>query len=107
VRKPRRAEKLRLVQCSRSTLLKIVKQLIFGTTALVLTLISTIVLAAGKPNIVFIFADHLGYGELGSYGGGHALATRLSRLIHLIHLSNSRVGKAPSSIRLTSQRQPE
>ena len=23
-----------------------------------------------KPNIVFIFADNFGYGELGSYGGG-------------------------------------
>ena len=23
-----------------------------------------------KPNIVFIFADNLGYGEIGSYGGG-------------------------------------
>ena len=27
-------------------------------------------LGAGKPNIVFIFADNLGYGEIGSYGGG-------------------------------------
>jgi hypothetical protein len=107
VRKPTRGEKMKAGAVFASALLNIVKQLIFGTTALVLTLISTIVLAAGKPNIVFIFADHLGYGELGSYGGGHALATRLSRLIHLIHLSNSRVGKAPSSIRLTSRRQPE
>ena len=26
--------------------------------------------AQDKPNIVFIFADNLGYGELGAYGGG-------------------------------------
>lgn len=26
--------------------------------------------AAPKPNILFIFADNLGYGELGAYGGG-------------------------------------
>src|SRR5271169_6947316 len=26
--------------------------------------------AEDKPNIVFVFADNLGYGELGSYGGG-------------------------------------
>jgi arylsulfatase A-like enzyme len=39
-------------------------------TPLALTLIWTSVFAADKPNIVFIFADNLGYGELGSYGGG-------------------------------------
>ena len=39
--------------------------------------------AAGKPNIVFILADNLGYGELGCYGGGvlrGAATPRLDRL---------------------------
>ncbi|MGH7799517.1 MAG: arylsulfatase [Thermodesulfobacteriota bacterium] len=36
----------------------------------VLSLFATSVMAATKPNIVFIFADNLGYGEIGSYGGG-------------------------------------
>ena len=31
---------------------------------------STSVRAADKPNIVFILTDNLGYGEIGSYGGG-------------------------------------
>ena len=37
---------------------------------LVLALVSTPVFAQDKPNIVFIFADNLGYGEIGVYGGG-------------------------------------
>jgi arylsulfatase len=28
--------------------------------------------ADGNPNILFILADNLGYGEIGSYGGGVA-----------------------------------
>ena len=39
-------------------------------TALALALVTTRVIAADKPNIVLIVADNLGYGELGSYGGG-------------------------------------
>jgi arylsulfatase len=38
---------------------------------------------AGKPNIVFMLADNLGYGELGCYGGGilrGAATPRLDRL---------------------------
>ena len=31
---------------------------------------STPAQAADKPNIVFVLMDNLGYGELGSYGGG-------------------------------------
>src|SRR5881628_721100 len=37
---------------------------------LALAPVSTPVFAQDKPNIVFIFADNLGYGELGCYGGG-------------------------------------
>ena len=39
-------------------------------TALALMLAPTRVFAADKPNIILIFADNLGYGEIGSYGGG-------------------------------------
>ena len=37
---------------------------------LALALVSTPVFAQDKPNIVFIMADNLGYGEIGVYGGG-------------------------------------
>jgi arylsulfatase A-like enzyme len=33
-----------------------------------------------KPNIVFILADNVGYGDLGSYGGGGAPTPRLDQL---------------------------
>ena len=36
--------------------------------------------AASKPNIVFILADDLGYGDLGSFGQKHIRTPHLDRL---------------------------
>ena len=52
-------------------------------TALALSLALTGAFAADKPNIVFIFADNLGYGELGSYGGGITRGAPTPRLDEL------------------------
>ena len=38
------------------------------------------VLAAEKPNIVFILADDIGYGDLSCYGAKHAKTPNLDRL---------------------------
>jgi arylsulfatase len=41
---------------------------------------STAAQAADKPNIVFILTDNLGYGEIGSYGGGIARGAPTPRI---------------------------
>jgi arylsulfatase len=38
---------------------------------------------APKPNVVFILADNVGYGDLGSYGGGEVRGAPTPRLDEL------------------------
>src|SRR5262245_12743286 len=45
-----------------------------------LFLFATAALAAEKPNILFILADDVGYGDLACYGGTHAKTPNLDRL---------------------------
>ena len=40
----------------------------------------TLALASGKPNVVFILADDLGYGELGCYGQKKIRTPNIDRL---------------------------
>src|SRR5246127_2640735 len=53
--------------------MKIARDAWIGLLALLPTAMMTVVPAAAqqpKPNIVFILADNVGYGDLGPYGGG-------------------------------------
>jgi arylsulfatase len=49
-------------------------------SALLLLLLSGLVSAAGKPNIVVIMTDNQGFGDLGSYGGVRAETPRIDQL---------------------------
>ncbi len=54
-----------------------------GLAAAALMAAPSVRAAEGKPNILFILTDNLGYGELGVYGGGAtrgASTTRIDRL---------------------------
>jgi arylsulfatase len=62
----------------------------FGLVALTLFSLAPILLAqtsraagAAKPNVVFILADNVGYGDLGSYGGGELRGAPTPRLDQL------------------------
>jgi arylsulfatase A-like enzyme len=45
--------------------------------------VSTRALAAGKPNIVLVLMDNLGWGEVGAYGGGILRGAPTPRIDHL------------------------
>ena len=52
--------------------------------ALVLTVVATQAVAQqSRPNVVFILADNVGYGDLGSYGGGQLRGAPTPRLDQL------------------------
>ena len=54
-------------------------------TAIAALICAAVVAQAGdkKPNVVFILADNVGYGDLGSYGGGELRGTPTPRLDQL------------------------
>ena len=54
---------------------------LFGLALLAVSAVSAVsAQPAAKPNIVFILADDLGYGELGSYGQKKILTPQLDRM---------------------------
>jgi arylsulfatase len=67
-----------------------VKRKLFSHEVIHLTAIAALICAAvvaqagdKKPNVVFILADNVGYGDLGSYGGGELRGTPTPRLDQL------------------------
>jgi len=59
-------------------------RLICAFTALVIvTMVPARAQQALKPNVVFILADNVGYGDLGSYGGGELRGAPTPRLDQL------------------------
>src|SRR5262245_17897135 len=79
---------------------------------LAVALVATPVFAQDKPNIVFIMADNLGYGEIGVYGGGMLRGAPTPRIDSLasegMRLLNFNVEQActPSRSALMTGRHP-
>jgi arylsulfatase A-like enzyme len=67
--------------------MKVGKTLLMLSCSLVgATMLATLPAAAQqKPNVVFILADNVGYGDLGSYGGGELRGAPTPRLDELAH----------------------
>jgi arylsulfatase A len=53
---------------------------LFAASSLVAVLVATVSFAAERPNIVFILADDLGYGDLSCYGQTHFQTPNLDRM---------------------------
>jgi arylsulfatase A-like enzyme len=43
-----------------------------------------------KPNVVFILADNVGYGDLGPYGGGELRSAPFAQPLHHVQGHHSR-----------------
>ena len=64
----------------------------FASGATLLALMSSVTAFAqqsSKPNVVFILADNVGFGDLGSYGGGELRGAPTPRLDALAHVEKS------------------
>jgi len=42
-----------------------------------------------KPNVVFILADNVGYGDMGPYGGGELRSARIPSRWHILNLHSA------------------
>ena len=54
-----------------------------AVSAAILTALPAIAQTASKPNVVFILADNVGYGDLGPYGGGELRGAPTPRIDQL------------------------
>jgi len=54
-----------------------------------------------NPNVVFILADNVGYGDLGSYGGGELRGAATPRLDQLAREGLRLTHRAPSFVRFS------
>ena len=60
--------------------------LLLGCALVAATMLTILpAVAQQKPNVVFILADNVGYGDLGSYGGGELRGAPTPRLDELAH----------------------
>jgi len=63
----------------------------------VMLLVSNMAIAQNQPNIVYILVDNLGYGELGSYGGGELRGAETPRIDKLAEEGIRLLNFAPES----------
>ena len=62
--------------------------------------------AQGKPDIVFVLADNLGYGELGSYGAGILRGEPTPRILRRKPLFGARGGSHHAPVDRQLNRKP-
>ena len=68
---------------SKALLLAAVRLICAFSALVIVTMVPARAQQAQKPNVVFILADNVGYGDLGSYGGGALRGAPTPRLDQL------------------------